>query len=254
MINIVRETIEYREKNNVIRKDFMQLLLQLRNTGNVGVDGDWDVKSATKKTFTIDQCAGQVFIFYIAGMETAASTITHCIHELSYIPSTLQKLQNEIDEVLAQHNNQITYESLNEMKFLEACFKETQRKYPGLPILNRQCTKDYKIPNSKLIIKRGTPIVIPIHGIQNDPEIYENPEDFRPERFLGETKPIFLSFGEGPRNCIAFRLGRVMAKVGIVMMLRKYNFEVIGSRTIEFDPSAITMIAKHGVRARITKR
>jgi cytochrome P450 family 6 len=47
MIAIVKKTIEHREKNNVQRKDFMQLLLQLRNTGTVGADGEWQVKTTS---------------------------------------------------------------------------------------------------------------------------------------------------------------------------------------------------------------
>jgi cytochrome P450 family 6 len=45
MIDITKTTIEHRETNGVSRKDFMQLLLQLRNTGKVGEDGDWDAKN-----------------------------------------------------------------------------------------------------------------------------------------------------------------------------------------------------------------
>lgn len=44
MINIVKDTLTYREKNNVIRKDLMQLMIQLRNTGKVQNDGEWDTK------------------------------------------------------------------------------------------------------------------------------------------------------------------------------------------------------------------
>lgn len=44
MLNVVRDTLTYREKNNVIRKDLMQLMIQLRNTGQVQKDGEWDTK------------------------------------------------------------------------------------------------------------------------------------------------------------------------------------------------------------------
>lgn len=44
MMNVVKDTLMYREKNNVIRKDLMQLMIQLRNTGKVQNDGDWDTK------------------------------------------------------------------------------------------------------------------------------------------------------------------------------------------------------------------
>jgi len=45
MIKIVKSTIDYREKENVSRKDFMQLLLQIRNTGKTNQDGIWEVET-----------------------------------------------------------------------------------------------------------------------------------------------------------------------------------------------------------------
>lgn len=54
MMNVVKETLTYREKNNVSRKDLMQLMIQLRNTGKVQNDGDWDTKILNDgKTSTI---------------------------------------------------------------------------------------------------------------------------------------------------------------------------------------------------------
>lgn len=81
---------------------------------------------------------------------------------------------------------------------------ETLRKYPGLPMLNRECTENYHLPNSNLTIPRGTPILIPIFGIQRDPANFTDPLDYKPERFLEESTSsmAYMPFGEGPRHCI----------------------------------------------------
>lgn len=69
------------------------------------------------------------------------------------------------------------------------------------------CTKEYKIPNTDIIIEKDTPVMIPIYGIQRDPEYYPDPDKFDPERFSPENKAsrnhfTHLPFGEGPRICI----------------------------------------------------
>ena len=80
--------------------------------------------------------------------------------------------------------------------------------YPGLPILNRECTQDYKIPNSNYTIEKGTAIIISLMGQHHDENNFSEPEKFIPERFLNEdSSKVFVSdaympFGEGPHNCI----------------------------------------------------
>ena len=82
---------------------------------------------------------------------------------------------------------------------------ETMRKY-AFPILNRECTNDFRMPNSDFTIKKGTPIVISLYGISMDPEYFPEPEIFMPERFSEEHKNYdenaYYPFGEGPRHCI----------------------------------------------------
>lgn len=124
MINIVKTTIEHREASNTQRKDFIQCLIQLRNTGKISTDdGLWDSESVSDelKSMTIEQCAAQVFLFYVAGFDTSASAIAYCLHELTQNPECAVKLRREIDETLARHNGELTYECIQEMNYLELC-------------------------------------------------------------------------------------------------------------------------------------
>jgi cytochrome P450 family 6 len=115
-------TFDHRENNQETRKDFMQLLMQLRNTGKVGEDGDWNAgHGSVNKTLTIEQCAAQVFIFFVAGFETSASTSSFCLYELAKNPHLMEKLVAEIDRELEKSNGEVTYDSIKEMTFLEEC-------------------------------------------------------------------------------------------------------------------------------------
>jgi cytochrome P450 family 6 len=156
--------------------------------------------------------------------------MSYCLFELAKNPEIQRKVQKEIDGVLK--SGKFTYESLHELKYLECCIDETLRKYPIVPLLMRECTEDYKIPDSDLVIPKGMGLMIPVLGFHRDPEIFENPMAFKPERFLnspngeGKAKGLFyLPFGDGPRNCIGMRLGKVLTKLGLAIVLSKYSIE-----------------------------
>jgi cytochrome P450 family 6 len=154
----------------------------------------------------IEEICAQTFLFYIAGSETSSSLVAYTLYELTLNPELMQRAKTEISEVLARNNNEITFECLQEMKFLDFCIQETLRKYPGLPILNRVCTKDYVIPGSSYTIKEGTSVIISLLGQHRDPAYFPDPETYNPDRFSNEH-PNFISdayipFGVGPRNCI----------------------------------------------------
>lgn len=140
MIDLVRDTMEYRKTNGVLRKDFIQLLLELQETGKVANEDSFRMANSARdehafKHLTLEECAAQVSLFYLAGFDTTASTVALTLFELSRRPDLQRRLQSEIDETMAKYNNAITYEAIKEMKFLEACFK-------GMPI-DRVLFKNY---------------------------------------------------------------------------------------------------------------
>lgn len=203
-----------------------------------------------------EQIAAQVFIFYIAGTESTSGTILFTLHELSYDASLMKRAQEDIDQTLAKHDGLITYESINEMKFLDLCVKETLRKYPALPILNRECTKDYNVPGSDHVIQKGTPIVISLLGIHRDEKYFPDALSYKPDRFESSDfdSKAYLPFGDGARNCLAYRLGVMTTKVALVILLSKFNFESRKKRELDFAANTIPLLVEGGISFKVTRR
>lgn len=136
---------------------------------------------------------------------------------------------------------------------------ETLRKYAILPLLNRTCVKDYKIPGTDKIIEKGVEVFLPIMGLQTDEKYYEEPEKFKPERFTQESsiKRPYYPFGDGPRNCIGMRLGKMQTKVGIVLMLQKFKYELddqLKKNEMKFDPKSFLLSPLGGLRLKVFGR
>ncbi|KPJ14073.1 Cytochrome P450 6d1 [Papilio machaon] len=108
--------------------------------------------------------------------------------------------------------------------------KEGIRMFPSLGHLVRKCARKYTFPDMDLTIDEGVTIVIPVQAMHKDPQFFENPEVFRPERFLTDfinplTKHIYLPFGEGPRACIDERMGLMQSLAGLAAVLSRYSVE-----------------------------
>jgi cytochrome P450 family 6 len=255
-MRVVKDTVDYREKNNIHRKDFMHLLLQLKNRGKLDEDGGIlkEIGDDKESNLSINELAAQAFVFFLAGYETSSTTMTFCLFELASNPEIQEKLRQEVFEVLKRHDNKLTYDATMEMHYMEKVINETLRKYPPVPGLNRICTKDYKVPGSNIMIKKDTKVWIPVLGLQRDPEFYPDPEKFDPERFSEENKNerhpyTFIPFGEGPRVCIGLRFGMMQTKVGLSILLKNYKFSVSSKTTVplQLDPRSFIMSTEGGI-------
>ncbi|XP_055375911.1 probable cytochrome P450 6a21 [Condylostylus longicornis] len=244
----VKDTVAYREQNNVSRNDFMDILIQLKNEKTLGTE------DGAKGNLTIEQVAAQAFVFFIAGFETSSTTMGFCLYELAKNQEVQNKLRNEIQQVLKRHNGKLTYESMNEMHYLEQVLSETLRKYPVVPILFRKPVVDYKMPDSDFVIPKKTLVFIPVKSIHYDEEIYEEPEKFDPDRFTPQAiqtrhPQAWLPFGDGPRNCIGLRFGKMQAKIGLVFLLQKFKFNFCDKtmKNIVYNPKSFVLATKEDI-------
>ncbi|XP_067005220.2 probable cytochrome P450 6a13 [Anabrus simplex] len=265
-LNAVKETVQYREKHNIKRDDFMHLLIQLKNKGNL-VDDD---KTNNGHVLTNDKddinmtdnlLAAQAFVFFLAGFETSSTLMSFALYELALNPDLQARAREEVDTVLQQHGGKLTYETLQDMPYLDKVVSESLRKYPPVGILIRVCTKPYVIPGTNITVEEGTRIVIPALGIHHDPKFYPDPQRFDPERFDEENTALrhrftYLPFGEGPRICIGMRFGLLQAKLGMATLLRDFQFSP-SKRTaipIRFQPTSLVTASADGIHLKISRR
>uniref|UniRef100_A0A182PYV7 Uncharacterized protein n=1 Tax=Anopheles epiroticus TaxID=199890 RepID=A0A182PYV7_9DIPT len=231
-LTVVRDTIRYREENGVRRDDFMQLLIDMTKKDGTG-DGE---------TLTFEEIAAQAFIFFFAGFETSSTTLTCALHLLSKHPHVQREARRCVQDVLTKHRNELTYDAVVEMEYLGWIVNETLRMHPPVATLHRITTQPYQLPNGS-VIPEGVGVVIPNLAFHNDPDLFSDPLDFKPERFSVKddfkNNFSYLPFGEGPRICIGMRFGLLQTRLGLAMLLRNYSFTIDPSeaeRPLPIDP------------------
>ncbi|XP_043282965.1 cytochrome P450 6k1-like [Venturia canescens] len=205
-----------REEGKYERGDVIDGLLKLKND-----------KSEDGFEIQGDTLVAQSAIFFVAGLETSSTTMAFTLWELAKQPEIQKRLRSHILENLGD-GRKITYESVQNMKYLMAVINETLRMYPPAPLIDRVADRDYKIPGTQVVLEKGTVVYVALPGIQMDPKYFSDPKIYDPDRFSEERKSdikpfTFMPFGEGPRICIGLRVGMLQTAVGLITILRDYE-------------------------------
>ncbi|KAB0794254.1 hypothetical protein PPYR_13874 [Photinus pyralis] len=249
--NLVKETIDVREKSGIIRPDMIHLLMESRK-GKLKYDATpednerfstFDEKGEQLAELTDENITAQVLIFLFAGFDSTATLMTFLAYELAVNPDIQVRLKEEIDDTLRECNGSLTYEAIMNMRYMDMVILETLRKWPSIIAINRICLKPYTIdpitPGEKPIhVNKGDTLWIPVYAMHRNPNFYPEPERFNPERFSDENKSkivpgSYFPFGSGPRLCIGNRFAMLETKLLFFSLLSK--FEIIAVEKTQID-------------------
>ncbi|MER6567477.1 cytochrome P450 [Streptomyces sp. NPDC001093] len=163
------------------------------------------------------ELADQAVTFFVAGVETTATTLAWALHLLSRNADVEQRLHAEVDAVLA--GQPATYDGLPTLPLTGHIVRETLRLYPPLPLSTRITTHDTRLGDH--VIPVGTTIAYSPYLIHHRADTYPDPERFHPGRWTGAAldgalpRDAFFSFGGGARKCIGDQFGLTEATLAL---------------------------------------
>ena len=181
--------------------------------------------------FNEEQLRWVLFDLFIAGIDTTSTTIHWIFSFLSAHPQCQVRAQQEVDQVLGTEGRP-SYTTRSSLPYIQAIIQEIFRMRPVFPLGIPRKTKTnvdfmgYKIP-------KGTPVFANLWAVHNDPAIWIDPEEFRPERHISSTGEFMPSdkiipFSTGVRLCP----GKLVAQTTIYIILIK----TLQRFTLSFPP------------------
>lgn len=219
----VKERLQERQMGGGQRKkDFLEVLLEFDGNGK-----DEHVKLTENDINII------IMEVFIAGSETTSGTTEWAMVELLTNPLAMSKLKNELNEVVGR-GKKFQEADIDNLKYLQAVVKETLRLHPPIPLLvPRRATQDtnfmgYDIP-------KNTQVFVNVSAIGRDPECWDDPNSFKPERFLNSNIEFkgnhfeLLPFGAGRRICAGIPLAYRMLHLILGSLVHEFDWDVHSS-------------------------
>ncbi|CAI9118942.1 OLC1v1020576C1 [Oldenlandia corymbosa var. corymbosa] len=211
-------------------KDLLDILLDL--------SGD---KSSHTIKLTKDNIKAFLLNLFAAGVAASAVTIEWALAELINRPDIMKKATQEIDSVIGNDKRLVDESDLQNLPYLQAVVKETLRLYPAATLIKRQSSEDCEIGGYHIPAK--TRLFVNVLAIGRDPDYWENPLQFCPERFLhdnqgnGVAAPVdvkgqhfqCLPFGSGRRGCPATSLALQIVQNCLAVMIQRFEWKVEGN-------------------------
>ncbi|TMW82257.1 hypothetical protein EJD97_006400 [Solanum chilense] len=214
------EVIEQHQNPNrpkSMEGDMVDLLLQFKKEKSIPID------------LTLEDIKGLLMNVLVAGSDTSAAGVVWTMTALMKNPKAMKKVQQEIRESIG-NKGIVNEDDVQNMPYFKAVIKETFRLYPPVPLLvpresmTKSTLEGYEI-------QAGTIVHVNSWAIARDPKIWENPEEFIPERFLnsdidykGQNYEL-IPFGAGRRGCPGKTLGVAFMELALSNLLYAFDWE-----------------------------
>ncbi|XP_064601169.1 cytochrome P450 4A25-like [Liolophura sinensis] len=242
IIEARRSTLE--SVPDVARKrhlDFLDILLAARDEFGEGLSKE-DIRA-------------EVDTFLFEGHDTTASAASWALYALAKYPDVQEKVYREVHEILGDRES-LEWPDIPKLKYTSLFIKEVMRMYSPVPGIGRELSKPLEIDGKE--VPAGTVIIISLRTLNHNPEVWESPEEFRPERFsedkFSSRDPYsFVPFSAGPRNCIGQTFALNEEKVIVSRIVNKFRIVLDKEHPIVMIPELI-MRAEHGIKVKFFPR
>nr|UVC58036.1 CYP706V5 protein [Isodon rubescens] len=223
-------------------KDFMQTLVDLMQE---------EEDSHKASSLGIVQIKAILINILVGGTDTSSTTIEWVMAELVQHPLVMEKVQNELNEVVGL-NSIVEEYHIPKLVYLDAVLKETMRVHPIGPFLtprtpSRTCTVGgYTVP-------KDSALFVNVWAIQRDPAVWDDPSEFRPERFLvGENGKCdfngnnlnYIPFGSGRRICAGLPLAEIMVRYILVSLLHSFEWRLQDGEKLDMSDELLSALRK----------
>ncbi|XP_022764379.1 cytochrome P450 83B1-like [Durio zibethinus] len=220
------------------QKDFLDVLLQIWKDRVFQVD------------LTFDHIKAVLMNVFVGGTDTSAATVIWAMTFLMKNPRSMKKVQEEIRN-LNGNKGFVDEDDIQGLPYLKAVIKETFRLQPTAPLLVPRETigkcniAGYEIPAKTLVFVNAW-------AVGRDPEAWENPGEFYPERFIGSSIDFkghdfgLIPFGAGRRSCPGIHMGVATVELALANLLCKFDWEMpVGTDKDDLDFDVIPGLAMH---------
>lgn len=203
---------------------------------------------------TDKQVKDEAMTLFLAGHETTANALTWALYLLAQHPDIRAKHLEEVDRVLGQRR--ATMDDLKQLTYTEMIIKETMRLYPPAWIMTRIVQAPFEL--SKVTPQVNNMLIISPYLVHRDPNLWDNPEVFDPERFTPEAekerpKFAYFPFGGGPRVCIGNHFAMMEAQLLLATLSQQITADLVPNVEVTPDPS-VTLRPRDGLQMILNPR
>ena len=203
---------------------------------------------------TRQQLHDEAMTLFIAGHETTAQMLSWTWYALSQNPSADARLYEELRGIL--DGNPLNPADLARLPYLQAVMNEVLRLYPPAYIMARETVEPCQLGGYGFA--RGTTILFSQWVAHRDPRFFEDPDEFRPERWLdglADRLPpgAYFPFGAGPRRCIGESFALLEAATVIATIARRFSFRVLPGIPVVPEP-LVTLRSRNGIHMELRAR
>lgn len=191
---------------------------------------------------TDEELRDELMTLLLAGHETTASSLAWAFEQLTHQPHTLERLSEEL-------------RAGGDERYAEAVIQETMRLRPVLPIVIRLLKEPITVGQGRFRLPAGTRVAPAIILVHLRDDIYADPYQFRPERFL-ETPPgtyTWIPFGGGMRRCVGSAFAQFEMRAVLRAVLTSFELEADGGPE-RITRRSLTIVPDHGGRVRLLRR